>query len=83
MKVRFVAEILDENGNPIKVPVKVETDVPDVSEFTSPEEFYKIFDRFEKPVIEARNQIASEIARDYLDEAAFLKDGGNKPGGRD
>lgn len=83
MKVRFVAEILDEDGNPIKVPVKVETDVPDVSEFTSPREFYKVFDRFEQPVIEARNQIASEIARDYLDEAAFLKDGGNKPGGRD
>lgn len=83
MKVRFVAEILDDNGNPIKVPVKVETEVPDVSEFTSPGEFYNVFDRFEKPVIEARNQIASEIARDYLDEAAFLKDGGYEPRGRD
>ena len=83
MKVRFVAEILDENGNPIKVPIKVETNVPDVSEFTSPEEFYKVFDCFEKPVIEARNQIASEIARDYLDEAAFLKEGEDKPGSRD
>ena len=77
MKVRFIAEILDENGNVIKPPVNVETDVPDVSEFTSPAEFYSVFDRFERPVIEARNQIAVEIARDYLDEAAFLKDGGN------
>lgn len=83
MKVRFVAEILDDNGNPIKAPVKVETDVPDVSEFTTPAEFYSVFDRFEKPVVEARNQIASEIARDYLDEAAFLKDRENKPEGRD
>ena len=83
MKVRFVAEILDENGNPIKVPVKVETDVPDVSEFTSSGEFYKVFNRFEKPVIEARNQIASEIAQEYLDEAAFLKEGKKKPEGRD
>ena len=81
MKVRFVAEILDENGKLIRAPVKVETDVPDVSEFTTPEEFHKVFDRFEKPVIKARNQIATEIARDYLDEAAFLKDGGNKPEG--
>lgn len=73
MKVRFVAEILDEEGNPIKAPVKVEREVPDTAEFTSPAEFYKVFDRFEKPVVEARDQIASEIARDYLEEAAFLK----------
>ena len=79
MKVRFVAEIIDDNGNTIKAPVKVETAVPDVSEFTNPAEFYKVFDRFERPVIEARNQIASEIARDYLDEAAFFKDEGNEP----
>ena len=79
MKVRFVAEIIDDNGNTIKAPVKVETAVPDVSEFTNPTEFYNVFDRFEKPVIEARNQIASEIARNYLDEAAFLKDRENEP----
>ena len=81
MKVRFVAEIIDDNGNTIKAPVKVETAVPDVSEFTNPAEFYNVFDRFEKPVIEARNQVASEIARNYLDEAAFLKDGENEPKG--
>ena len=81
MKVRFVAEILDDNGNAVKAPVTVETNVPDVSEFKNPAEFYHVFDRFEKPVIEARNQIASEIARDYLDEAAFLKDGGGRAKG--
>ena len=79
MKVRFVAEILDDKGNTIKAPVKVETQVPDVTEFTSPAEFYHVFDQFEKPVIEARNQIAWEIAQEYLDEAAFLKEGENKP----
>lgn len=83
MKIRFVAEILDDKGETIKAPVKVETDVPDVSEFTTPMEFYDVFDRFEKPVIEARNQIASKISQDYLDEAAFLKDGKNEPKGRD
>ena len=79
MKVRFIAELMDDEGNIIKAPVTVETDVPDVSEFTTPAEFYQVFDRFEAPVIEARNQIGSEITRDYLDEAAFLKGGGNKP----
>ena len=42
MKVRFVAEIVDDNGNTVKAPVTVETDVPDVTEFTSPSEFYKM-----------------------------------------
>ena len=78
MKIRYVAEILDEEGKSIKAPITVETDVPEVSEFTAPAEFYQVFDRFEKPVIEGRNQIALEIARDYLDEAAFLKDRENK-----
>lgn len=32
MKVRFVAEIVDDDGNVVKSPVEVETDVPDVTE---------------------------------------------------
>ena len=75
MKVRFVAEIVDDEGKTIKTPVTVETEVPDVTEFSNPSDFYKVFDRFEKPVIEARNQVAQEIAKDYLNEASFLKGG--------
>ncbi len=82
MKVRFIAEIIDENGGAVKAPVTVETDVPDTSEFTDPSQFHQVFDRFEKPVIEARNQIASEIAKDYLEQAAFLKDGRKESEGR-
>ena len=33
MIIRFVAEILDEKGNPKKAPIKVETGVPDITEF--------------------------------------------------
>lgn len=75
MRVRFIAEIVDDEGKVKKAPVSVETDVPDIVEFTSPSEFYKVFDRFERPVIEARNQIAEEVTKDYLEEAAFLKCG--------
>ena len=75
MKVRFIAEIVDDKGDAVRTPVTVETDVPDISEFTAPAEFYKVFDRFERPVIEARNQLAAEITKDYLDEASFLKGG--------
>ncbi len=73
MRVRFIAEIIDDDGKVMKAPVSVETDVPDITEFSSSSEFYKVFDRFERPVIEARNQIALEATRDYLEEAAFLK----------
>ena len=76
MKVRFIAEIVDDKGDIVKAPVKIETDVPDISEFTDPMEFYQVFDRFERPVIEARNQLAAEIAKEYLEEASFLKGGG-------
>lgn len=81
MKVRFTAEIIDDNGNSIKAPVAVETTVPDLTEYECPTEFLKVFDRYERPVIEARNQIASEITKDYLEEAAFLKGEENKPQG--
>ena len=48
---------------------EIETEIPDVSEFGNPEEFYEIFDRFEKPVIEARNELGEKIAEAYLEEA--------------
>ena len=82
MKVRFIAEIEDDSGDIVKAPVAVETEVPDISEFTEPTEFYKVFDRFERPVIEARNQLAAEIAKEYLEEASFLKGGGELSKGR-
>lgn len=73
MKVQFIAEIVDDDGNIVKSQVAVESEVPDVTEFREPEEFYQVFDRVERPVIEARNQIAAEIAKEYLEEASFFK----------
>ncbi len=78
MRVRFIAEITDDDGKIMKAPVSVETNVPDITEFSRPSEFYKVFDRYERPVIEARNQIALEVTKDYLEEAAFLKYGGKE-----
>lgn len=79
MKVRFIAEIVDDNRKVTKAPVRIETDVPEITEFSSPTEFYKVFDQFERPVIEARNQIAAEVTKAYLEEAAFLKCEGKEP----
>ena len=47
--------------------------LPDLPRGREPGEFYQVFDRFERPVIEARNQIAAEIGKEYLEEASFLK----------
>ena len=44
MKIRFTAEIIDDNGNVFKNPVSVETKVPDLTDFNCPSEFLKVFD---------------------------------------
>ena len=64
MKVKFTAELIDESGN--KIVKEIEREIPNINEYGKPEEFYEIFDRYEKPVIEARNQIAEEITQEYL-----------------
>ncbi len=79
MRVRFIAEIVDDERTEKKSPVSVEVDVPDIAEYSSPSAFYKVFDRYERPVIEARNQIAAEITKEYLEGAAFLKCGKKQP----
>lgn len=70
MKIRLYAEIIDDNGNKVIKPVEVETEIPDIKEFGKKEEFYQIFDRYERPVLEARNQLGREITKEYLNQAA-------------
>lgn len=70
-------KMTDKDGNVItKI---VETEVPEVTEFGNPETFYEVFDRFEKPVIEARNQIGEELTKVYLEEAVNASKKGAKP----
>ena len=64
MKIKMKAEITDEYGNVITK--EIEAEVPDVTEFGNPEEFYEIFDRFEKPVIEARNQLGEKKSQKHI-----------------
>lgn len=67
MKIKLKAEMIDEKGKVITQ--EIETEVPEVKEFGNPENFYDIFDRFERPVIEAGNQIKTKMAETYLEEA--------------
>ena len=78
MKIRFKAEIIVEDGNIITK--EIETEVPSVTEFGNREMFYEVFDRFEKPVIEARNQIGQELTEAYFEEAVKASKKGAKMG---
>lgn len=67
MKIKIKAEMEDSQG---KIIVKeVEAEVPEYAEFGDPNQFHKVFAEFEKPVIEARNQIGEKIAESFLEEA--------------
>lgn len=76
MKLRFMAEITDDNGNRVVAPIEVEKEIPDLNEFEDSSQFYEVFNRYEKPALDARNGIAEEITRLYLDAAADLKKDG-------
>lgn len=71
MEIEMNIKMTDKKGNVITRMIK--TEVPEVIEFGNPEEFYEIFDRFERPVIEAGNQMRAEIAEAYLEEAVKQK----------
>ena len=46
MKMKLKAEIIDGNGKVITK--EIETEIPEVTEFGDPENFYEVFNRFEK-----------------------------------
>lgn len=75
MKLRLMAEITDDNGNKVVAPVEIEREIPDTEEFGDPEKFYEVFDRNERPALEARSELMEEMTKEYLEQAALKKDG--------
>lgn len=75
MRLRFTAEMIDDGGERVSMPVAVETAVPNLEEYGDRSRFYEIFDRYEKAALEARNQAAAEITESYLNAATALKKG--------
>ena len=75
MKLRFTAELIDDNGELVCRRTEVETTVPKLEEYGERTRFYEVFDRYEKSALEARNQAAMEITQSYLNAAAALKKG--------
>jgi hypothetical protein len=75
MRLRFTAEMIDDNGERVSTPVEIETAVPAPEEYGDKSRFYEIFDQYERAALEARNQAAEEITESYLNAATALKKG--------
>ena len=70
-----MAEITDKNGRKVIAPVEIEREIPGIEEFGDPGKFYEVFDRYERPALDARTQLMKELTKEYLDQAALKKDG--------
>ena len=70
MKIRLMAEITDDSGKKVVAPIEIEREIPSVEEFGELPGFYETFDRYERPVLDARVELMEELTRKYLDQAA-------------
>ena len=75
MKLRITAEIVDENGATVVKQIEKEAEVPALAEFGETGQFYETFDKYEQPVIRARNELLEEVTKEYLEGAAAQKSG--------
>lgn len=75
MKIRLMAEITDDRGKKVVAPIEIEREIPSMEEFGEPSEFYETFDRYERPVLDARAELVEELTKEYLDQVALKKDG--------
>jgi len=71
MKVRFTAEIIDDDGNVLGKCTSEGEGVPSIEELdlSTKEEFSKNFDALEKVILKARNQIGVAITSELLNYA--------------
>jgi hypothetical protein len=73
MKMRIIVNIEnDENTEAIESTV-IEQDIPDFEAFTGPDTFGKVFDQYERKVLEARNDAVKAATEKYLSELAKKK----------
>lgn len=69
MKVKFTAEIIDDNGNVVGKRMSEEDGIPSMEKFdlSTREGFLRDFDLLEKAVLKARNQVGEDITDEILD----------------
>lgn len=68
MKVKFTAEIIDDDGNVVGKRISEEGGIPSMETFdiSTREGFLRDFDLLEKAVLKARNQIGADATDEIL-----------------
>jgi len=72
MKVKFTAEIIDDNGNTIGTRTSEADGIPSLeqSDLSTRDGFLRDFDAMEKAILKARDQIDGDIAEEILTDAS-------------
>jgi hypothetical protein len=68
VKVEITVNIKKDDGTLALSSTTMEVDVPDFEEFTGPDEFGGVFNKYEQNVIKARNEVVAASAEKYLEE---------------
>lgn len=75
MKVRFTAEIIDDEGNVVENRIRETNGIPSPETFdlSTEEGFLRDFDGLEQAILTARNQIGKDITEGVLSVASAKK----------
>ncbi len=73
MQIRLMAEITDDSGKKVVAPIEIEREIPSMEEFGDSSKFYETFDRYERPVLDARAELMEKLTKEYLEQAALKK----------
>lgn len=73
MKIRLMAQMIDDNGEEVTGIVTKEAEVPDVKAYGDKDQFLELFHRYEAAVIRERDSLTAQVTKEYLDCAADLK----------
>jgi len=73
MKIQMIVHIKNDDGTSGADSTAIEVDVPNYEAFTGPGSFGKVFDQYERKVLEARNDVVKSVTEKYLDGMAQKK----------
>ena len=73
MKLRFTAQVIDDDGSEYVSPSIVETDIPNEEEYLDGSNFMEVFGTAERNGIPARNEAANTAMGKYLNAVSVKK----------
>jgi hypothetical protein len=66
MKMEITVRIKNTDGTEEIRPIVVGAEIPEFEEFTGPDNFREVFDKYEKAVLKIRNKAAESATDEYL-----------------